>query len=115
MFEKIVYGNHQSFKQFWVQAVCKSYQQKTLAYCHYLYHASFYLQIWSNVSGLSITKNDSNSSRIKIEFVMGDQKGRPFDGPGGELARSLYPEEGNIYFDGEENWTLGTPSGKYIH
>ena len=83
IFEKIVYGNHQSFKQFWVQAVCKSYQQKTLAYCHYLYHASFYLQMWSNVSGLLITKNDSNSSQIEIEFVMGDQKGRPFDGPGG--------------------------------
>uniref|UniRef100_A0A8C5PJE8 Stromelysin-3 n=1 Tax=Leptobrachium leishanense TaxID=445787 RepID=A0A8C5PJE8_9ANUR len=73
------------------------------------------LRVWSEVTPLNFTEVQEGRSDIIIDFTRywhGDNL--PFDGPGGILAHAFFPKthrEGDIHFDYDEAWTIGTNLG----
>ncbi|XP_063310561.1 stromelysin-3 [Pelobates fuscus] len=73
------------------------------------------LRVWSEVTPLNFTEVRDGRSDIIIDFTRywhGDNL--PFDGPGGILAHAFFPKthrEGDIHFDYDEAWTIGTNLG----
>lgn len=64
---------------------------------------------WTDHIPIKITQTCSTcKADILIDFVSqnhGDMD--PFDGPGGTLAHTFYPEDGRIHFDKDEKWNNG--------
>jgi len=72
--------------------------------------------IWSRHANLTFAEDLDNHPDIKISWETGDhQDGDPFDKAGGTLAHAFFPEQGDIsgdiHFDDDENWTLGSYIG----
>ncbi|GKB36891.1 metallopeptidase, catalytic domain-containing protein [Tanacetum coccineum] len=52
--------------------------------------------------------NDIANADLKISFERGDHgDGGPFDGPYGILAHAFSPTDGRLYYDADENWSVG--------
>uniref|UniRef100_A0A4W3JC41 Matrix metallopeptidase 11 n=1 Tax=Callorhinchus milii TaxID=7868 RepID=A0A4W3JC41_CALMI len=70
------------------------------------------VKVWSDVTPLTFTEVQEGGVDIIIDFSRywhGDNL--PFDGPGGVLAHAFYPRTpraGNVHFDYDEMWTIGT-------
>jgi len=72
--------------------------------------------VWSKHADLSFTEDLERTPDIKISFESGDhQDGDAFDAAGGTLAHAFFPGQGSIsgdiHFDDDEMWTLGSYSG----
>ncbi|CAI4227347.1 unnamed protein product [Auanema sp. JU1783] len=67
------------------------------------------LKIWSKAVPIQFLKDESKSAQIKVFFYSLAHKDRyPFDGTGGELAHTFYPDEqkkGEIHIDDDEPWS----------
>ncbi|KAK3605633.1 hypothetical protein CHS0354_027299 [Potamilus streckersoni] len=69
------------------------------------------LDIWAKETQLKLNyvEKQSEKADIKINFFAGQHgDSTPFDGPEGVLAHAQLPTIGNVHFDDEENWLLGT-------
>nr|XP_054766712.1 matrix metalloproteinase-19-like [Lytechinus pictus] len=69
-------------------------------------------QIWADVTPLTFSEAmDPNTADIIIRFatgVHGDGALAAFDGPGGTLAHAFFPENGDLHFDDDETFSVGT-------
>ncbi|KAK2552734.1 Matrix metalloproteinase-19 [Acropora cervicornis] len=79
-------------------------------------------QAWEAISPLSFMdvtpdKRHYVKSDITIAFLAGKHRGclHPFDGPGGVFAHAFYPDEGDLHFDADENWTDGVYHGTNLY
>jgi hypothetical protein len=76
------------------------------------------MNLWHTVSNVSFTENTSNPSlaQIRVSWVTGEHgDGFPFDGKancftekGVVLAHTFFPENGDVHFDDDEEWTTGS-------
>lgn len=67
---------------------------------------------WSDVSDLTFQKVSSEYADIIMLFARGSHgDGNPFDGPGKVLAHAYFPQNGDVHFDDDENFTLNTYTG----
>ena len=67
--------------------------------------------LWSNVTNLNFTREETGFVHIDIKFTTGD----PLDGPGVLRAFAEYPHVagGEIIFDDDEVWTVERPSPRH--
>ena len=73
-------------------------------------------KVWEQHADLRFYQVDSGVGDIEIRFESGDHgDGDPFDKSGGTLAHAFFPRQGrvsgDIHFDDDEFWTLGSFSG----
>ena len=64
--------------------------------------------LWSAVTDLTFSRQDSGSVHIDIRFASYEHgDGDPFDGPGGTLAHAYFPQYGgDMHIDDSELWTI---------
>ena len=64
--------------------------------------------LWSAVTDLSFSSQESGSVHIEIRFASYEHgDGDPFDGPGGTLAHAYFPAYGgDMHIDDSELWTI---------
>lgn len=72
--------------------------------------------VWEAHADLKFTETDEGVGDIEIRWESGDHgDGDPFDKSGGTLAHAFFPRQGrasgDIHFDDDEFWTLGSFSG----
>ena len=72
--------------------------------------------VWEAHADLKFTETDEGVGDIEIRWETGDHgDGDPFDKSGGTLAHAFFPRQGrasgDIHFDDDEFWTLGSFSG----
>ncbi|VDP00796.1 unnamed protein product, partial [Soboliphyme baturini] len=73
---------------------------------------------WSAASRkhiIFVEQNDENKDQrldVKIFFAKGEHNDSlPFDGTAGIVAHGFYPQNGNLHFDADEQWTLNMDQG----
>lgn len=73
------------------------------------------LDKWSVITDTTFQENKAAPSNIKISFVRGNHGDeKDFDGSGGVLAHAYFPDtprEGQVHFDSDESWTVGSGTG----
>ncbi|XP_023328890.1 50 kDa hatching enzyme [Eurytemora carolleeae] len=73
--------------------------------------------VWSANADLTfLEEQETDPTDIRILFESGEHgDGDPFDREGGTLAHAFFPGQGeisgDIHFDDDENWTLGSYAG----
>ncbi|XP_030848327.1 stromelysin-3-like [Strongylocentrotus purpuratus] len=69
-------------------------------------------QLWADVTTLTFREtSDPKAADIVIRFatgVHGDGAFAAFDGPGGTLAHAFFPENGDLHFDDDETFSVGS-------
>ena len=72
---------------------------------------------WAAHSGLMFERIWRGSADIEVKFTRGEHGDKmAFDGPGGYLAHSLFPEEGAaVHLDDDEDFTDGEPKGVNLY
>merc|ERR1719411_1792536 len=72
--------------------------------------------VWAKYADLTFIEVGTGVGDIEIRFESGDHgDGDAFDKSGGTLAHAFFPQQGrasgDIHFDDDENWTLGSYRG----
>jgi matrix metalloproteinase-14 (membrane-inserted) len=72
--------------------------------------------VWEEFADLTFIMVETGVPDLEIRWERGDHgDGGPFDGGGGTLAHGFFPAQGrisgDIHFDDDETWTLGTNEG----
>ncbi|KAJ3654920.1 hypothetical protein Zmor_014072 [Zophobas morio] len=64
------------------------------------------IKVWTDNVNLKISETDSNKADIIIHFTTQD-------GPYNVLGYAYYPDNGDIFFDKDEDWTLDVSQGAF--
>jgi hypothetical protein len=73
-------------------------------------------QVWARHIDLDFVETDRDPVELEIRWESGRHGScRPLDGRGGTLAHAFLPGQGpvsgDIHFDDDEDWTVGTGTG----